>query len=100
MNTKILSIAQTDSGTQMICESDFCVSNGAAIKEMLLQSLQRSGDETLSLTHATSIDVSGVQLAFSWKKALLAQGRKAIVLLPQGESIKDLLEKTGITQIF
>lgn len=100
METNILSTTQSDNGTLIICQNDFCVLHAEVIKDTLLQSLQRSGDETLSLTDATSIDVSGIQLVFSWRKALQAQGRKATVLLPQTESIKDLLEKTGITQIF
>jgi anti-anti-sigma regulatory factor len=100
MTNKIVSMAQVGKEIHITCETDFNMSNALLIKEALLESVERDGDEVLSLTAATSIDVSGIQLAFSWKNALLAKGRKADVLLPVNESIKDLLVKTGITQIF
>jgi anti-anti-sigma factor len=100
MENTILNIQETNQGTVMICEKDFNIVNAETIKEVLLQSAERKGNEVLSLVGATAIDASGIQLAFSWKKKLQAQGRKADVLLPLSENIKDLLDKTGITQIF
>jgi anti-anti-sigma regulatory factor len=99
MAKAILTIQKTDQGITMTFEGEFTVANVEIIKESLLQSAAREGDEVLSLTGATSIDVSGIQLAFSWKKILQAQGRKADVLLPQLDNIQDLLNKSGITQI-
>jgi hypothetical protein len=84
----------------MKCEEDFTAENAASIKEALLASTARKGDEILLLSEATAIDVIGIQLAFAWKLALQRQQRKAEVLLPQPESIIDLLKKTGITQLF
>jgi anti-anti-sigma factor len=96
----ILEIIETESGITMAYEGEFNVTNVEHIKEALLQSAARKGNETLLLTAVTAMDVSGIQLAYSWKKILQAQGRKADVVLPQLESIKDLLEKTGLTQMF
>jgi anti-anti-sigma regulatory factor len=99
MANTILNVQQTEKGVTMIYEGEFTVTNAHVIKEFLVQSVARESDEILSLFAATSIDASGIQLAFSWKKVLQSQGRKADVLLPQSEEIKDLLEKTGISQI-
>jgi hypothetical protein len=99
MANPVLKVQETDQGIIMIFEGEFTVGYVEMIKESLLQSAARKGNEILSLIGATSIDVSGIQLAFSWKKILQAQGRKADVLLPQSENIKDLLIKAGITQI-
>jgi anti-anti-sigma regulatory factor len=100
MKNLIIKIQETNEGLAMICEEDFTVANAHAIKEALLQSIERKGNEILSLVTATAIDASGIQLAFVWKEALKAQGRKADVLVPDSENSKDLLDKTGITQIF
>jgi hypothetical protein len=100
MENTILKLVETGKGISMICNDDFSAANARAIQESLLKSSARKGDEVLSLAKAISIDVSGIQLAFAWKRALQAQGRKADVVLPQSENIKDLLDKTGITQIF
>jgi hypothetical protein len=100
MANEILRVVQAGNETHIVCDQDFCAFNGEEIKETLLQSLERTGDETLSLTAATSIDLSGIQIAFSWKNLMTAQGRKGKVLLPDNESIKDLLMKTGLTQLF
>jgi hypothetical protein len=99
MANTVLNVQETDQGITMTFEGDFTVENVESIKASLLQSAARKGDEVLSLLGATSIDVSGIQLAFSWNKILQSQGRKAEVLLPQLENIKDLLNKSGITQI-
>lgn len=100
MENTILKIEETDLGITMICDGDFTVTHAEFIKKELLDSAARKGDEILSLSNAKSIDVSGIQLAYSWKKILEAQGRQATVLLPQSENIKDLLEKTGLTKLF
>src|SRR4051812_45189218 len=100
MKDSILKIIEIYNKTEMICEADFVVANAVLIKKALLASVERKSDETLSLIAATSIDASGIQLAFAWKTALQNQGRNGEVLLPQSTNIKDLLEKTGITQIF
>jgi anti-anti-sigma regulatory factor len=100
MANPILKIIEAKNSTEMICEGDFNVTNGESIKQALLESAARKGDEILSLAGATSIDASGIQLAFAWRTALQTQHRKADVLFPQSSDIKDLLEKTGITQIF
>jgi hypothetical protein len=100
MANPILTIIETNTRTEMVCESDFTVTNAEIIKTTLLESSERKGDEILSLVGATSIDASGIQLAFAWKTTLQNQRRHADVLLPQSANIKDLLDKTGITQIF
>jgi hypothetical protein len=100
MNTDIFSIAQIDNEIHMTCEAEFSVSNAVVIKQALQQSAARKGDETLSLTKARSIDLTGIQLAFAWRAALKIQGRNAKVLLPEAAPLKDLLQKAGITQIF
>jgi anti-anti-sigma regulatory factor len=100
MEKLIIKIQKTNEGLAMICEEDFNVANAQAIKEALLESVERKGNEILSLVTATTIDASGIQLAFVWKKALEAQGRRADVLFPNSENSKELLDKTGITQIF
>jgi anti-anti-sigma regulatory factor len=99
MANSILKVQETEQGITMAFEGDFTAANVEVIKEALLQSAARNGNEILSLIGATSIDASGIQLAFSWKKILEARGRKADVLLPQLENIKELLIKTGITTI-
>jgi anti-anti-sigma regulatory factor len=99
MANSVLNVHGTDRGITMTFEGEFAAVNVKMIKEALLESAARKSDEILSLTGATSIDVSGIQLAFSWKKALQAQGRKADVLPPESENIKDLLIKAGITTI-
>ena|SRR5687767_6481032 len=99
MANSLLKLQETDRGITMTFEGNFTAVNAEIIKEALLQSAARNGDEILSLLDATSVDASGIQLAFSWKKILQRRGRKADVLLPQLENIKELLIKTGITTI-
>ncbi|HEY0653736.1 MAG TPA: STAS domain-containing protein [Chryseosolibacter sp.] len=84
----------------MICTVDFTATNAATIKAELMHSVERTGEEVLSLENVTSLDITGIQLAFAWRKALVAQGRKATVKLPRAGNINDLLEKTGIHKLF
>ncbi len=84
----------------MICSNGFNAANAESIKAELMESVERTGEEILSLQHATALDITGIQLAFAWRKALTAQGRKATVELPRAENINDLLVKTGVTKLF
>lgn len=96
----ILPITESNQVIHMTCSHDFNATNAAAIQAELMQSVKRTGEEVLSLQHVTALDITGVQLAFAWRKALVAQGRKAKVELPRAENINDLLTKTGITKLF
>lgn len=100
MSNVILEITENNQVVHMICTNDFNASNAASIKVELMQSVERTGEEVLSLQQATALDITGIQLAFAWRKALVAQGRKAKVELPRAENINDLLVKTGITKLF
>jgi hypothetical protein len=100
MKKEIFEILQKGNALQMVCSTDFSIANAQVIKKCLLMSVTRTGDEVLSLCEATSIDLTGIQLAFAWKQILKQQNRRGTVLLPEKEGIKDLLQKTGITEIF
>lgn len=100
MPNNIITTVHTDSGIEMKSEGDFVIANSEAIKKALMDSVMRNGAESLLLTNVTAIDVSGIQLAYAWKKTLESLGRNAKVIMPQTPEIKDLLQKTGINQIF
>jgi anti-anti-sigma factor len=84
---------------QIEVEGEFTIGTSEAIKPKLISSIERSGPETLQLKNVTTMDVAAVQLAYAWKKELKKNGRKGTVVCPEDENIKDLLVKTGITQI-
>jgi hypothetical protein len=94
-----LKIVNTENDMRIEVYGAFTMATSQNIKNELLASLLRSSNETLDLTNANAIDVIGIQLAYGWKKALEANQRKATVILPESENIKDLFVKTGITQI-
>jgi hypothetical protein len=97
--TSALKLNDKGNTLEIELEGDFVLRSCDEIKIQLLKSLDRSGAETLVLKDATSFDVSAIQLVFAWKKSLEKQGRIATVVLPDNQDIKDLLSKTGITQI-
>jgi anti-anti-sigma regulatory factor len=94
-----LKIVKTENATQLEVRGEFTLRCGEGIKKDLISSASREGSESLDLTHASAMDVAGIQLAYAWKKALEGDGRKGNVILPESENIKDLFAKTGITQI-
>jgi anti-anti-sigma regulatory factor len=99
MANTIITIKQTEKNLQMISDGEFNIQNSSSIKSFLLESLSRSGNEILILSDVAAFDVSAIQLVYAWKKELEMQGRTANVLFPISESLKDLLEKAGITKI-
>jgi hypothetical protein len=94
-----LKIVNTENDIRIEVSGDVTIATSEKIASELLRSLLSAGNGTLDLTNATTIDVVGIQLAYAWKKAFAHKQRKAIVILPQSENIKDLFVKTGITQI-
>jgi hypothetical protein len=99
MKENALKIVNTAHGLQMEVHGEFTIATSENIKNELVASLSREGNEALDLRHATMIDVIGIQLTYSWKKALEKKQRTGQVILPESESIKDLFVKIGITQI-
>jgi hypothetical protein len=90
---------ETENVLHLAVENEFTIVTSGEIKQELAASTERSGQESLILTNVSALDVAAIQLAYAWKKALLKQGRQGAVVLPELENIKDLLVKTGITQI-
>jgi anti-anti-sigma regulatory factor len=90
---------KTNNATQLQMDGEFTLRFGEKIKQDLISSASEEGIQSLDLTHASAMDVAGIQLAFAWKRALQDNGKKAQVILPESENIKDLFAKTGITQI-
>jgi anti-anti-sigma regulatory factor len=99
MNTSELTIAATDKGIQLDIQGDFNIESCDKMKLDLLTSASREGEESLNLSKTTAMDVVGIQLAYAWKIALAKKNRTATVIQPKSENIKDLFDKTGITQI-
>jgi hypothetical protein len=83
----------------LVIEGECKVQNSFTLREFLLESVCRAGDETLILTHVTALDISGFQLIYLWKQRLESQSRRANISLPLDKGLTDLLEKTGITKI-
>jgi ABC-type transporter Mla MlaB component len=94
-----LKTTQTPGTEELTIEGDFNLRNIAHAKAALLESNSRKNDEALNLKNVTALDLAGVQLAYAWRKSLQAQGRQATITLPEDEGIKDLIKKTGITNI-
>ena len=86
--------------TRMICRGEFNAARTIGIEQLLSESLRRRGNETLVLTDVTRIDITGIKLAYAWKRALELQNRKAQVLLPASAVIANLLIRTGIAELF
>jgi anti-anti-sigma factor len=84
---------------QIEIEGEFSIGTCEAIRPQLTSSIERTGLDTLQLKNVTTMDVSAIQLAYAWKKELKKTGRIGTVVCPEDENIKDLLVKTGITQI-
>lgn len=89
----------TENGIRLEIHGEFTSRCSEQVKKGLIASLSRDGAELLDLTQVSAMDVAGVQLAFAWKSALEQSGRKATIMLPEAENLKDLFTKTGITQI-
>lgn len=88
-----------ENGTQLKVIVDFTSECMEQLKSDLLESVLRTGNEALDLSSAGRMDVVGIQYAYAWKKALTEKQRTATITLPAAETVKDLLGKTGITQI-
>jgi hypothetical protein len=98
METQGLIIQKSGDEVQILCEKEFTRSCTDAIQQML--ATEKSGTVILSLQRATTFDVAAIQFVFALKKKLEVSGHNVRVLLPESESIKDLLVKTGITKLF
>jgi hypothetical protein len=94
-----LKLVKTENAAHLEVRGEFTLRCGEGIKKDLISSISEESNESLDLTHACAMDVAGIQLAYAWKKALQDNGKKANVILPESENIKDLFAKTGITQI-
>ena len=82
----------------LLAEGELNVRQARDLKNFFLQSIDRAGHEKLVLSHVTAFDVASAQLTHLWRKSLEQQGRQASISWPQDESLKGLLEKTGITK--
>jgi hypothetical protein len=97
--TNSIKTTNRDNVLHIEVEGDFVLATCEAVRLQLLKSLQRPGPECLSLSEVTGIDVAAIQLAIAWKRSLANQQRIATIVLPKQDDIKELLIKTGITQI-
>jgi len=97
MAKPLFEIKKNKEGVQLLVQGDLKVQHANDFKDFLLESMNRASNEKLMLGQVTGIDVTGVQLTYLWKKSLRKQGREATIELPENESLKELLEKTGIT---
>jgi hypothetical protein len=93
-------VERDDDGLRMVYNGAFNAANSVTIEQLLSASMRRAGHETLVLTNVTTIDITGIKLAYAWKRALELQNRSAKVLLPECSVVKDLLSRTGITKLF
>ena len=69
------------------------------LKNFFLQSINRTGKESLVLHDITAFDVASAQLTYLWKKSLEQQGRQVSISFPKDAGLRDLLDKTGITKL-
>jgi anti-anti-sigma regulatory factor len=99
METNTVKNIEGENGLEIEVNGEFSVGTCKDIRQQLELSLERSGHETLVLKNVTTMDVVAIQLTYAWKNALAKSGRKGTIVPPDEESIKDLLVKTGITQI-
>jgi anti-anti-sigma regulatory factor len=99
MKENEIKVVNTKNGIQLEMSGEFTLRCSEQTKKDLLSSLSREDSESLDLTQTSAMDVAGIQLAYAWKKALVYSGRKATIVHPTSENIKDLFTKTGITQI-
>jgi len=99
MAKSTLQIKKNKKGVQLHVQGNLNVQHANDLKKFFLQSISRSSNEMLILNQVTAFDVASIQLTHLWKMSLKKQGRTASIELPESESLKDLLEKTGITNI-
>lgn len=85
--------------TSLMIHGDVNVKHSDELKKFLLQSISRKGNEKLVLNEATEFDVTSAQLTYLWKKSLEQQSRKVTIQWPDNKSLRELLDKTGITKI-
>jgi hypothetical protein len=91
---------ETSAGeTSLLVRGELKVQQAAELKDFFLQSVRRSGKETLVLHDVTAFDIASAQLTHLWKKSLEQQGRQPSISLPKDQGVKELLEKTGITNL-
>ena len=98
MGTSMI-VERDEHGTRMIFSGAFSAEWSATIKQYLSESMMRSGHETLVLTNVTSIDILGIKLAYTWRRALELQDRTGKIVLPECAVIRDLLVRTGIAEL-
>jgi hypothetical protein len=99
METNAIENIESENGLEIEVGREFTTETFKIVRQQLLSSLERSGPETLLLKDVATIDIAAIQLAYAWKKKLSKDGRRVTIVLPEDENIKDLLVKTGITQI-
>ena len=99
MSKPTFKIEKRNEETALLVQGDISVKHTGELKEYLLQSISRNGNEMLVLNQVTEFDVASAQLTYSWKKKLEHQGRKVSIQLPENKNLRELLDKTGITKI-
>lgn len=95
MGTSMI-IERDENETRMIFTGAFNAEWSSTIKQYLAESMRRTGHETLVLTKVTRMDILGIKLAYTWRRALELQNRTSKIVLPECAVIRDLLARTGI----
>ena len=86
-------------GTSLIARGDLAIQHAGELKNLFLESMNWQGNTRLDLNEVTALDVAGIQLTYLWKLGMQQLGCKVTIAWPQNESLRDLLEKCGITKL-
>jgi len=91
---------EVDSATKMqnlIFEGELGIANAEAIKQRLL-SMDFSGDVTIKIRNVETLDLSGLQLVYSFIKTLHSKGYKASIESDLSDRMKESLLNTGFSE--
>jgi anti-anti-sigma regulatory factor len=98
LNTLNVTHSETDKTFVGSLVGELTIATAGQLKLSLL-SMETDKPMVLSLAQVTAIDLACIQVLYAWKHTLLTVGKKVQILLPEGEALKELLEKTGITKL-
>ncbi len=90
-----LTYNQSENGCEAVVEGELTIENAAAFKDEIMKVLDQPGDIHFDLSGVAKIDISCLQILCSAHRALLEQGRNA-VLKKISEPFQNTLQKSGL----
>jgi anti-anti-sigma regulatory factor len=100
MNAEFSIQTLTSGATMLSVKGDLTVQHSFAWREQLVSLHSTKGDLFISLKAIQAIDISAIQFLRAFNKECRNRKRHFTIQWPGDKSLNDLLNKTGVKQVF